>query len=891
MIDKKILAFAQQFIKSYYQDRDLKTVLSLLHPDVRVSSIQCQKILRGKQEVQNMLGGLVEDIDYHFEIKQSYFDAIRKDDKHILLFYKVDVLLSYQNIQHPLSLYGSLLLVQEDEEYLLSEVYVSLYRSEKEFIHRIVQQIEDEKNLKNANTRLELLTNNVPGGIFKCLFNEELTILYMSDGFLSMVGYTKEEINDKFHNSFWEMIDPQDRIATRDEVNRQMKLGKTKQIEYRIVHKDGHSVWVLDKGQLIEGHEEEGPSFYCIMIDITNEKSAREELKLALERFKIIIDQTNDIVFEWDIVNNQLHYSQNLEKLMGKRIPKGHIKEFLTHQTNDIFHPEDIIKWKEILLKIKSGYTYMEEEFRLSNSHQHYQWWRLRLTIQLSPDKKPMKAIGIFIDIDQEKRRSQYLISQAQQDALTGIFNKITSQNTIKDYLAHQWQNELCAMMIIDIDNFKEVNDGLGHLFGDAVLSDIARRMKKIFHHRDIIGRIGGDEFIVFLINVRDIESIKNIAKRMIDETHHLQVSHEHEVQISCSIGISIAPIDGRDFTCLFQKADQALYQAKSDGKNQCVIYDEKNISAYLMNSVPVRSVINETIDSDKNSHLLTGQLAEYVFRMLYQSENIQLAIASILEIVGLQFDVSRVYIFENSEDGRYCSNTYEWCNKNIEPQIDKLTNVSYERDLGNHYLDQFNEEGIFYCSDISFLPKKIRMILEKQGIKSLLQCAIMDNGYFKGYVGFDECRKNRYWTQNQIDALVFISEILSVFLLKSRAELSYQQESVGLRELLDNQNALIYVINPFDYKICFVNHKANQISPKFMIGRHCYEVFMKKDGICENCPLKKLNEEVKSIQQDIYNDVLNMWLDVNTTYVSWNGQKAVMLCCHDITQYKQREI
>ena len=192
---------------------------------------------------------------------------------------------------------------------------------------------------------------------------------------------------------------------------------------------------------------------------------------------------------------------------------------------------------------------------------------------------------------------------------------------------------------------------------------------------------------------------------------------------------------------------------------------------------------------------------------------------------------------------------------------------------------------------DISFLPKKIRMILEKQGIKSLLQCAIMDNGYFKGYVGFDECRKNRYWTQNQIDALVFISEILSVFLLKSRAELSYQQESVGLRELLDNQNALIYVINPFDYKICFVNHKANQISPKFMIGRHCYEVFMKKDGICENCPLKKLNEEVKSIQQDIYNDVLNMWLDVNTTYVSWNGQKAVMLCCHDITQYKQREI
>ena len=161
---------------------------------------------------------------------------------------------------------------------------------------------ESTLRFRQAAEDLEVLTNNVPGGIFRCLYDEKLTLLQVSDGFVSMFGYTREEIKEWFHDHFWEMVDERDRVPTALEVKRQMALGKTKNIEYRVRHKNGNIIWVLDKGQLIEDPCGGCPSFYCIIIDITQEREAQEELRLTLERYDIIMNQTNDIIFEWDIV-------------------------------------------------------------------------------------------------------------------------------------------------------------------------------------------------------------------------------------------------------------------------------------------------------------------------------------------------------------------------------------------------------------------------------------------------------------------------------------------------------------------------------------------------------------------------------------------------------------
>lgn len=114
----------------------------------------------------------------------------------------------------------------------------------------------------------------------------------------------------------------------------------------------------------------------------------------------------------------------------------------------------------------------------------------------------------------------------------------------------------------------------------------------------------------------------------------------------------------------------------------------------------------------------------------------------TILAVLGRTFQVDRVYVFEDSDDHLRCSNTFEWCAPLITPEKDNLQDLSYETDLNSEYHENFSNLGVFLCPDIEKLPKVQRDILLPQGIKSMLQCSIIDNGLFSGYIGFDICKK-----------------------------------------------------------------------------------------------------------------------------------------------------
>ena len=132
---------------------------------------------------------------------------------------------------------------------------------------------------------------------------------------------------------------------------------------------------------------------------------------------------------------------------------------------------------------------------------------------------------------------------------------------------------EVHALMIIDIDDFKHVNDTLGHVTGDQLISDVALTLRKTFRKTDTISRIGGDEFLVFLPVMTSTEAVEKKAEEFLNAIYGNIEKEGKSVQISCSIGISFFPGDGKDFFDLYQKADNALYYAKGKGKNRYVIY------------------------------------------------------------------------------------------------------------------------------------------------------------------------------------------------------------------------------------------------------------------------------------------------------------------------------
>jgi len=280
---------------------------------------------------------------------------------------------------------------------------------------------------------------------------------------------------------------------------------------------------------------------------------------------------------------------------------------------------------------------------------------------------------------------------------------------------------------------------------------------------------------------------------------------------------------------------------------------------------------------------MANASFVRYVFRQLYESSNISHTIDDILAYVGEQLHVSRVYIFENNEDNTTCSNTFEWCCPRITPEKEKLQNVSYITDIPG-WPDVYNEKGVFYCTDISQLAPQFRAILEPQGIKSMLQCAILDQGIFRGYVGFDECIIPRLWTQEQIDLLEFLAEILAMFLLKKRAQDKAVSIADSLRRILDQQNDWIYVIDPKTFELKFLNEKIKKLAPGSDIGMVCHRVFMGQEQPCDNCPVHQLDSS-EAGTSIIENPNFGLRVQSSASPINWNNNAFCLVTCHDLSE------
>lgn len=610
---------------------------------------------------------------------------------------------------------------------------------------------------------IKRLPPDLPGGIHQCRYDSDLTLLSMSDGFLTMIGYTQEEMEVLFHNHYIELIYPADRETVRRTIEEQLRMGNDTEVEYRILQKNGAPVWILDKGRMV-ANQEGSFDFYCILLEITARKKQEEELRLSLERHRVIMDQATDIIFEWDIKADTLLFSANWLKKFGYPAIDSDVSRRIPRSQN--IHEDDREICRKIIRDTVSGVPYSEAEIRIRDKEGIYYWSRIRTTTQYDSEGAAVKVIGVVTDVDTDKKQRQALMEQAQRDTLTGLYNKAATNALVAERIRGAGCKSQ-AILILDIDYFKDVNDTYGHLVGDSILSDVATAMRRHMREGDVAGRIGGDEFLAYLAEMENEAELRERVERLIAELGSIRPRPETR-PVSCSIGVVMFSGNCEDYRVLVRQADQALYHRKHVGRGGYSMYDsdldEKERNA---TQVTVRTAVNEEIDFNRRN-IGNGQLAQYAFRTLYQSEQVEETMERLLEIIGRSYDVSRVYIFENSEDGAYCSNTFEWCNGGIEPQMSRLQKLSYHDDLED-YDRVFEKKGVVYCADISTLRPNMRKVLEPQGIRSMLHCAMLDEGEFTGFIGFDECRENREWSPGQVDTFMLTADIFSVFLIKLR--------------------------------------------------------------------------------------------------------------------------
>ena len=624
---------------------------------------------------------------------------------------------------------------------------------------------------EQCRQELEMMAfiNNTPCGILKCKNDDRFTILRINDGFLNLLGYTHDELSSVFSNSYLSLIHPDDRQQVLDLTHQQMNEKGFVSNEYRVLCKDGSYRWIAESSYCAP--EKSGVVFFCTLNDITDLYETREDLRLSLDRHDIIMRQSKNVIFEWDKHTNALLFSANWAEIFG--YPPLKMLDFSQMAGRGHVAPKNIDILRQMMAEIVQGASFLSRECQIKTIDGTPVWCRIQVTSQLDLNGQLLKVVGVIVNVDAEKRMMDSLRQKAEREPLTGLYDKAAIQNLIEQYLEAVQSNEKCALLMIDIDDFKVVNDTMGHLFGDAVLSDLSASIRGETRSSDLVGRIGGDEFLVFLKNIPSAQTALQKSQRFLSVVQDLFREKKNKIAISCSIGISLFPAHGHDFRSLYQCADIALYQAKGKGKNTSCLY-----SAQMLHPALESHYSGSPIDSDRLGTVNTRQLTEYVFQTLYHAESIEQAIPLILEVVGCQFDVSRAYVFENSEDGCFCSNTFEWCNVGISSQKEKLQNIAYAS--LDKYMDNFDENGVFFCQDIENTPQSQRTLLREQGIYSLLQCAMCYDGLFAGFVGFDECTGHRLWTDEEIHALTLLSELFNIFLLKKR---DIKQAEEGFRQ------------------------------------------------------------------------------------------------------------
>lgn len=183
-----------------------------------------------------------------------------------------------------------------------------------------------------------------------------------------------------------------------------------------------------------------------------------------------------------------------------------------------------------------------------------------------------LNIIEIFI----ASKDTESLKDKADTDQLTGLKNKLATEREIKEYIAEN-PNSLGMLFVIDIDNFKKINDTMGHSFGDEVLRELGRHIGINFRVSDIIGRTGGDEFMVFLKNLKEDQNCLREAQKLIYFFRHFQVGDYVKYSVTASIGAAVYPDHGADFESLYKSADSAVYKSKKRGKNQLSFIDDRD--------------------------------------------------------------------------------------------------------------------------------------------------------------------------------------------------------------------------------------------------------------------------------------------------------------------------
>ncbi|HHV10186.1 MAG TPA: diguanylate cyclase [Clostridiales bacterium] len=432
----------------------------------------------------------------------------------------------------------------------------------------LLYRLENEKRVARAALELKRITNSIRAGLVHFILEDHCRILYASNGFYEILGYDKAAAKAGNKTSLYDFIDPQDVTFVQDI---EQQLGnETIRREVRMLTRDNNLLYFLMNGNSTLGKDGRH-TLSVVFVDISEMKCMQELILLEGERYRIATELSNDILFEYHIRTDKMVHADKIGELFGI---SPTIPDFRKNceERRGYIHPDDWGIFLEFCQSIASGSSIIESQYRMKNRLGEFIWCQIMGKTIYDDNKNPVRVIGKIVNVDSQKRELEALEFKATRDPLTGVYNKEVTIKKIDKFISGN-KDRTHMLMLVDLDDFKRINDTYGHLQGDKVLTYVITRIKEVFSEGEIIGRIGGDEFVVFAGNITNVEEVLDkaaILKQALDLVYR---NGPTSIKISGSIGVAIYPEAGIHYEQLMEHADQALYQVKERGKNDFMLY------------------------------------------------------------------------------------------------------------------------------------------------------------------------------------------------------------------------------------------------------------------------------------------------------------------------------
>lgn len=293
-----------------------------------------------------------------------------------------------------------------------------------------------------------------------------------------------------------------------------------------------------------------------------------DEIVVSEDRYRTISDMSDNIIFEWNFKTNEVMFSNNFNKKFSYRAPSDHFGDSFLLKAK--VHPDDADRYRSDLDALEKGKNFERNEYRIKNIYGDFIWVLMRTATLKDKDGKPLKVVGVMVDIDRAKKSEQQLTERASYDALTELYNRETIESQIDNEISlSEMRKSEMAVLFIDVDDFKHYNDNYSHATGDQVLKFVAKTLREATDGIGFAGRYGGDEFIVMLRNA-ETNNPAQVAQDIIAKLDSgFDADIGERLTVSVSIGIAVIKDDyNTRVEYLIGKADDAMYSVKKSGKS-----------------------------------------------------------------------------------------------------------------------------------------------------------------------------------------------------------------------------------------------------------------------------------------------------------------------------------